>query len=421
MTVKIDGTNTVANPAFTGADTDTGLQCGTNEVNLVTGGTARATVDSSGNVGVGTTSPTEKLTVTGGNIQVDASDRKIGFKLSGNSNAGYLLPYTSAGNTELVNEKSNGNLIFKTANSERARLDSSGRLLVGTTSADSNTRLHVSAAENTSDPLATDASIVIANTQNAGNNEAAAIKFNVGNTNSASISAHYDSFNAGVNSSLRFYTQFQSAFNSPAERARITSNGVFLVGKTSQSYSTAGIELDPDDWITVTNNSLCLRLNRTNTTGEAAQFMYNGTIKGRITVSATSTAYTTTSDYRLKENVVNLDGAIDRVKQLAPKRFNFIVEPDVTVDGFLAHEAQTVVPEAITGTHNGVEVWKEDDELPEGVSVGDNKLDEDGNTIPDYQEIDQSKLVPLLTAALQEAIAKIETLETKVAALEATE
>ncbi len=138
-------------------------------------------------------------------------------------------------------------------------------------------------------------------------------------------------------------------------------------------------------------------------------------------IHSNGTAFNTTSDYRLKENVVNLDGAIDRVKQLAPKRFNFINDTGTTVDGFLAHEAQTVVPEAITGTHNGVEVWKEGDELPEGVSVGDNKLDEDGNTIPDYQGIDQSKLVPLLTAALQEAIAKIETLETKVAALEAAE
>ena len=77
------------------------------------------------------------------------------------------------------------------------------------------------------------------------------------------------------------------------------------------------------------------------------------------------------------------------------------------------------MPEAVTGTHNGIETWQADDELPEGVSVGDNKLDSEGNTIPDYQGIDQSKLVPLLTAALQEAIAKIETLESKVAALEA--
>ena len=140
---------------------------------------------------------------------------------------------------------------------------------------------------------------------------------------------------------------------------------------------------------------------------------------GSIQTTSSSTNFVTTSDYRLKENLVGLDGAITRVKQLAPKRFNFIADDSTTVDGFLAHEAQTVVPEAVTGAHNAVKVWQEGEELPDGVSVGDNKLDEDGNTIPDYQGIDQSKLVPLLTAALQEAITKIETLEAKVAALEA--
>ena len=122
----------------------------------------------------------------------------------------------------------------------------------------------------------------------------------------------------------------------------------------------------------------------------------NGQVGG-ISTNGSATTYATSSDYRLKENVVDLDGAIDRVKQLAPRRFNFIADADTTVDGFLAHEAQTVVPEAVTGTHN--------------------EVDDDGNAV--MQGIDQSKLVPLLTAALQEAIAKIETLETKVAALEA--
>jgi hypothetical protein len=120
----------------------------------------------------------------------------------------------------------------------------------------------------------------------------------------------------------------------------------------------------------------------------------------------------------MKENVVNIDDGITRVKQLSPKRFNFISDSERTVDGFLAHEAQTVVPESVHGTKDEVEVWADGDELPDGVSVGDNKLDDDGNTIPVMQGIDQAKLVPLLTAALQEAIAKIETLETKVAALE---
>ena len=122
----------------------------------------------------------------------------------------------------------------------------------------------------------------------------------------------------------------------------------------------------------------------------------NGEVGG-IDTSGSSTAYNTSSDHRLKENVVDMTGAIDRVKALAPKRFNFIADDTVTVDGFLAHEAQTVVPESVTGTHN--------------------EVDDDGNAV--YQGIDQSKLVPLLTGALQEAIAKIETLETKVAALEA--
>ena len=131
--------------------------------------------------------------------------------------------------------------------------------------------------------------------------------------------------------------------------------------------------------------------------GAAVRFKVDGNVVGQIGQSTTATTYGTSSDYRLKENVADMTGAIARVKQLAPKRFNFIADADTTVDGFLAHEAQAVVPEAITGTHN--------------------EVDEDNDPI--YQQIDQSKLVPLLTGALQEAIAEIETLKTKVAALEA--
>ena len=133
------------------------------------------------------------------------------------------------------------------------------------------------------------------------------------------------------------------------------------------------------------------------TGGTAVRFKVSGSTVGSIGNSASGTSYNTTSDYRLKENVADMTGAIDRVKQLSPKRFNFIVDADTTVDGFLAHEAQAVVPEAVTGTHN--------------------EVDDDDN--PVMQGIDQSKLVPLLTGALKEAIAKIETLETRVAALEA--
>ena len=122
----------------------------------------------------------------------------------------------------------------------------------------------------------------------------------------------------------------------------------------------------------------------------------NGDV-GSIDTSGSATSYNTSSDHRLKEAVVDMTGAIARVKQLTPKRFNFIADPDdTTVDGFLAHEAQAVVPEAVTGTHN--------------------EVDDDGNAV--MQGIDHGKLVPLLTAALKESITKIEALEARVTALE---
>lgn len=122
-----------------------------------------------------------------------------------------------------------------------------------------------------------------------------------------------------------------------------------------------------------------------------------GTTVGSISSDATQTAFNTTSDYRLKENIVDISDGITRLKKLVPKRFNFKANSSQTVDGFLAHEVKAVVPNAVVGEKDAV--------------------DSSGNIDP--QGMDQSKLVPLLTAALQEAIAKIEVLETKVAALEA--
>ena len=129
--------------------------------------------------------------------------------------------------------------------------------------------------------------------------------------------------------------------------------------------------------------------------GRLIEFHYNNGGVGTITTDGSNTAFNTGSDYRLKENIVDLTDGITRLKTLKPCRFNFKANTAKTVDGFLAHEV-TAVPEAITGV----------------------KDDVDSEGKPVYQQIDQSKLVPLLTAALQEAIVKIETLETKVAALE---
>ena len=136
----------------------------------------------------------------------------------------------------------------------------------------------------------------------------------------------------------------------------------------------------------------------------------NGTNEGAITTSGSTTLFTNNSDYRLKENIVEITNAITRFKQLKPSRFNFKANPDETVDGFLAHEVALIVPEAVVGTKDAVitQALIDSGDAPDG-NLGD----------PIHQQMDMTRIVPLLTAALQESISKIETLETKVAALEA--
>jgi len=120
-----------------------------------------------------------------------------------------------------------------------------------------------------------------------------------------------------------------------------------------------------------------------------------GSLVGRITINSGSTAYVTSSDYRLKENVADMTGATARLKQLKPKRFNWIADSTNTlIDGFLAHEVSSVVPEAIDGAKDAVH------------PAGHHEAGE-----IDPQGIDQSKLVPLLVKTIQELEARITALE----------
>ena len=191
----------------------------------------------------------------------------------------------------------------------------------------------------------------------------------------------------GGNGYLTFHTGVGET-----ERMRIRNNGRTLFNCTSE-FASGVVQIDAASG----NDGMCITAS---TTGDRSPITFhnpNGLV-GRISTNGTSTGYITSSDYRLKENVIPLTGAADRVNQLKPSQFNFIVDPDRTVDGFIAHEVQTVVPECIFGEKDAV--------------------NEDGSIKP--QGIDQSKLVPLLTAALQEALAKIDALETRIAALEVT-
>ena len=177
------------------------------------------------------------------------------------------------------------------------------------------------------------------------------------------------------NSELFFITEGSATL---AERMRIDSSGNLLVGKTSDSNTANGVTLRPDGNARFTTAG----------TGSALQlaFFRNASASevGSISTTSSATSYNTSSDYRLKENVNYTWDATTRLKQLKPARFNFIAdETNTLVDGFLAHEVSSVVPEAITG-------------------------EKDGDRM---QGIDQSKLVPLLVKTIQELEARITALE----------
>ena len=171
--------------------------------------------------------------------------------------------------------------------------------------------------------------------------------------------------------------------NDGATKFQITHDGnIYTNGNTSlPTGSTAGFGFSQDQFY----------ISYTGTGANYIQRFYNGNgLIGSVLGDGSGVAYNTSSDYRLKENEVAISDGITRLKTLKPYRFNFKADSSKTIDGFFAHEVTPSVPEAVSGEKDGTEM----------------------------QAIDQSKLVPLLTAALQEAITKIETLETKVAALE---
>ena len=192
------------------------------------------------------------------------------------------------------------------------------------------------------------------------------------------------------NLAIRSENQIEFAINSGGtvtQRAKITVNGIETT--STIKVETAANLVNPltiDDSIN-NNFNTNAAVFRKGATGEV----------GSISCNRSGTTYNTTSDYRLKENVVSISDGITRLKTLKPYRFNFISDSSTTVDGFFAHEV-TAVPEAIKGTKD--EVATEDID-GKNIKKGD----------PIYQQIDHSKLVPLLVAAVQELITKVETLE----------
>jgi len=308
---------------------------------------------------------------------------------------------------------------FRVNANERARIDSNGRFLIGTSSGRTNIKFSSTALAPDSQIEGSAGSIALGITRNSNSPNASSIYLSKtrGTTNGSNTIVQQGdrlgslSFNGadGANllqaaridgeidgtpgtdampGRLTFFTNAGTV--TPSERMRISNDGNIYIGKTTDSTSETGFTLTQSGFARIIrDNQICLILQRLNSDGNVQIFRRDNVNVGSISVTTSSTAYNTSSDYRLKENVVPLANAADRVNQLQVHRFNFIADPDTTVDGFLAHEAQAVVPECVTGTKD--------------------EVDDEGN--PVYQGIDQSKIVPLLTAALQEALAKIETLE----------
>ena len=156
--------------------------------------------------------------------------------------------------------------------------------------------------------------------------------------------------------------------------------------------------------------------------GDAVQFIDKSGASeveiGSITmdVSANTTAYNTTSDYRIKENVVNITGALAKINQLRPVNFNFIGK-SVKLDGFLAHEVQAIVPYAVTGDKDAVKTVKDGDLSNDGSESDYVRIDAlSTKEVPSLQQMDSSKLIGLLTAAVQELSAKNDEIEAIIAA-----
>jgi len=278
-----------------------------------------------------------------------------------------------------IDLSTNDVVAVKTANTERMRVDASGGVAIGATSVSSGFKTELNHSGETY-------GLKLTNGSNS-------IRFGAGGPEISATGERLDIRTTDSND-MRIYTN-------NTERMRVLSDGGVALGTTS----ITGGGFDASTKFVIQNGTSggeCLGLQGTSTSATSMEMVVlrdgNNTQIGTIigNASANTTSYGTSSDYRLKENVVDVDKPIEKLKKLKPKTYNMISDPDNKLDGFLAHELGEVIPNASHGVKDAV--------------------NDDGSIKP--QQVDYGLVTPLLTAALQEAVAKIETLEAKVKALE---
>jgi len=276
-----------------------------------------------------------------------------------------------------INQELNADLAISTNNTERMRILSGGKVLIGGTASGGNGQVQASTGFDAMDGSFT-TSIAIRNYSSA--------------SNSGQIMVDPDG--NGADSVL--YVNVDGVTPS---KLKLDSAGRLNIDQVDTRFGTGAL----------------------NITGEvgasfaAIQFRHNAsTVVGSVVTGASSTTYNTSSDYRLKENVDYNWDATTRLKQLKPARFNWISdETNTLVDGFLAHEVQDIVPAAITGEKDAM--MDEKYEITPAVVGADGSIVTEAvmgtHSVPDYQNIDHSKLVPLLVKTIQELEARITALE----------
>ena len=377
-----------------------GMGIGSTGLQFFHGSSAKMRIDSSGNVGIGTSSPNYNLHVTG------SGDTIAAVTAGASSVAGLNLGNsTTKADGGIRYDNAADALFFRASNTERMRIDSAGNVGIGVT--------------NVGAPLDIgSASPKIRLTDTGGG-------YSEIRGNGGVMTLTADAGNTVANSAVTFETD-------GTERMRINSSGSLLVG--SSSFSFAG----SNDCVQISGTEGRINIeNDTASTAYALAFYNTNGLVGRISTSGSATSYVTSSDYRLKEDWQPVENATDRLKELKPCNFAWKADGS-RVDGFLAHELQEVVPEAVTGEKDAMttEEYEVTPAVYEDVVIPatEEVLDEEGNVIteaqeerteqqlvseavmgerevPDYQGIDQSKLVPLLVATIQELEARITQLE----------
>ena len=406
-------------------------------LNLLAGTTTVVALTNAGAAVTGTLSVTGIATLSANVLQGAGSNiGSVALAVTGNSNngaidvisnsAGYILRQLRSDGSNQVGiytPDAFGTMALYAGSTERMRIDSSGNVGIGTSSP--SQKLEVYAAANS-----LQIESVVHNDQ-AGSG-VAAIGFNV----SSGAAAETTSTKAGIGlvrssaygvGSLCFYNNGTSSagdFTTADERMRIDSSGYIFVNQTAQAGNTIqrmGLTFASNvEWgLNITSSSTA--------TGNAVNFTNSsGTQIGQIQTSTTATAYVTSSDYRLKEDIAPMTGALAKIAALRPVTYKWKSTGETT-QGFIAHELQEVIPECATGTKDGTH--EEEYEVTPAVPA---VLDADGKetipaveavkgtrTVPSYQGIDTSFLVATLTAAIQEQQALILALTDRIAALEA--